>query len=207
MQAEVAPFLIVEDAEDVARSLVRLFAMRRPTRLALTAREAEKILESVPQLAGIVVDVGLPDGSGLDVLERARQRFPDVPALVLTGRLERELVNRSYSLRGEYLCKPGTAADFVAFIERALASKKSEDVVSRDALDAFASESQLTTRDVAILEWVMRDTPRRELPEKLGLAPQTTKMHVRALLRRTGATNLDVLRQRILRQAIRGAVS
>ena len=34
---------------------------------------------------GLVVDLGLPDGNGMDVLDQALTRYPELPAVVITG--------------------------------------------------------------------------------------------------------------------------
>jgi DNA-binding NarL/FixJ family response regulator len=54
----------------------------------------------------LIVDLLLPDGSGLDVLRRFRAAFPVAPALVLSGECEPTAVNAAYDLRAAYVVKP-----------------------------------------------------------------------------------------------------
>src|SRR5207248_11713280 len=78
-------FLRVEDDPAIARAIGRLLAKSRPTHHVSRVAEAKAALEDATSWTGLVVDIGLPDGSGLDVLSAAREKWPTLPALVLTG--------------------------------------------------------------------------------------------------------------------------
>jgi len=71
----------------------------------------------VPDL--ILVDMGLPDGSGLEVLDfvRATPELRSLPLIVLTGRQEPELRGEAYQ-RGanSFLQKPHTMAETQALV-------------------------------------------------------------------------------------------
>lgn len=79
--------LFVDDEEDLRRIVVRLL---RPLGEVIEAGDGTEALRLVELRAPdvMLLDVGLPDMSGLDVLKAARERRPDLPVLVLTGKLE-----------------------------------------------------------------------------------------------------------------------
>ena len=56
----------------------------------------------------LVIDVGLPDGSGIELLAELRQtpRYRDRPALVLTGGASAELVRQAGLLNAQVITKP-----------------------------------------------------------------------------------------------------
>jgi len=66
---------------------------------------------------GFVLDVGLPDGSGLDLLADARTKFPATPALVLTGRTEASSINAAFDLNADYVVKPIAEARVRHFLD------------------------------------------------------------------------------------------
>jgi two-component system cell cycle response regulator CpdR len=82
--------LIVEDEPRIASLCQRLLArMGMETDIAGTKSQALQALSREgASYVFAYVDVGLPDGSGLDVAEEARRLFPAMPILVATGALE-----------------------------------------------------------------------------------------------------------------------
>jgi len=80
--------LVVEDNAGDARLLHEMFSNERPGSFKVT--HLLRISDALAYLAKNVVDVvlldlGLPDGHGLDTIRRARAVAPGVPVIVLTG--------------------------------------------------------------------------------------------------------------------------
>jgi DNA-binding response OmpR family regulator len=75
--------LVVEDNVDIAALLCELFGgMNHECRCSPTVREAIAMIEAAPPDI-IVSDYMLPDGTGVDVIDR----FPDIPAIIITAAL------------------------------------------------------------------------------------------------------------------------
>ncbi len=81
----MAQILILDDEQPLLQSLsLELGREGHQCLLAETGREAYAILEkSPPDLA--ILDVQLPDVSGLEVLRRLRRDLPEVPVLIITA--------------------------------------------------------------------------------------------------------------------------
>ena len=79
--------LVVEDDPRLGRLLRRLLSDdRHVVELAPDARDATEVLESEAALDAVILDLGLPDRSGLDVLRDLRRRGSDLPVMILTAR-------------------------------------------------------------------------------------------------------------------------
>ncbi|HEY5051697.1 MAG TPA: response regulator, partial [Acidothermaceae bacterium] len=80
--------LIVEDDPRIASFLNKgLRAEGYVTSVATNAIEANTYAEAMEtDLNLVLLDLGLPDGSGTGVLQRLRQRQSDVPVIILTAR-------------------------------------------------------------------------------------------------------------------------
>ncbi len=79
--------LLVEDDPRLGRLLRRLLEEdRHVVELAIDVRSALELAAEVGGIEAIVLDIGLPDGSGLDVARRLRADGSLVPILVLTAR-------------------------------------------------------------------------------------------------------------------------
>lgn len=201
-----AAFLIVEDDEAIARSLSRLFGRHRTVRHVATAAAARSALEGNVPFVALVVDIGLPDGSGLDVLTAARARWPRLPALVLTGSHKPANINRSFKLHARYLCKPGTAADFETFIREALACEAVDDARMAALLTQLGEQWQLTPREAELISLLVADVSRGELPDELGITENTTKSLVRGVLKKSSTASIDELTRHVLRLALEGSL-
>ena len=86
--------LLVEDNVGDARLLYEMFSQERPDSFKLT--HLLRMSEAEVHLAKggvdiILLDMGLPDGHGLETVRRAHAAAPDVPMIVLTGLDDEEL--------------------------------------------------------------------------------------------------------------------
>ncbi len=109
--------LVVEDDDRVARGLLRALLRQgyRVVRAASVAEALEHLSEQAPDIA--LVDMGLPDGSGGDVLRRLRD-LPATATIVVTARGEEH--ERVIGLRAgadDYVVKPFSLAELLARVE------------------------------------------------------------------------------------------
>ena len=102
--------LVVEDDPDLQRSLKFLLTMEKfEPRLAANRNEILEALRTPPLPDVALLDVGLPDTDGFDVLARMRQhpRLKSIPVIMLTGKAQREDVMRGLAGRADgYITKP-----------------------------------------------------------------------------------------------------
>jgi two-component system, response regulator RegA len=114
--------LVVEDDVELGRAVVRaLEEWGAVTSLASTLADATHVLEEGFEL--LVLDIGLPDGSGVAVAERAARLRPAPLIVVFSGEATAEEGFRlgQLGVRG-YIRKPVSLSDFTATIEALLAA-------------------------------------------------------------------------------------
>jgi DNA-binding NtrC family response regulator len=101
------PILIIEDEHALAGALAAV--CRRLGREAALCYSGQRGLDEVgrEEFALVVLDIGLPDMSGLTVLEQLRQRTPDLPVLIITAHanLDNAVAARKLGAAA-YLVKP-----------------------------------------------------------------------------------------------------
>jgi len=198
-----APLLVVEDEPLIADSLVRALRAVREVELHNSVRDATAALQSGKTWAAAILDVGLPDGSGLALLGLARQLFPLLPVLVLTARDDVATINEAHRLRAEFACKPFDLHEVVRFAKDALAFEHVSEERVVEIAEALARECHLTPKEVVIVKATLTYRNRTEVLAELGVTENTMKSHVRSVLRKTGHDSMQSLSRALLRDALR----
>lgn len=196
-------FLIVEDEPTLARTLARTFGRHRSVEVVHSMAAAREMLDGGRDWTGVVLDLILPDGYGLDLLADIRKEQGALPVLVLTGELNRDVVNKVQTLRGEYVCKPASAENLNPFIQRALAQESVDDAAIGQRIEHLARQLRLTRRETELLTLSVDGLSRKQLAEALGVAENTVKAQIRSLLKKSGARSLATLAQKVIKGAVR----
>jgi DNA-binding NtrC family response regulator len=101
------PILIIEDEHAVASALGAV--AKRLGHEARLCSSGQRGLDELAhgEFALTILDIGLPDISGLEVLKRIRQRAPHLPVLIITahGNLDNAVAAKKFGAAG-YLVKP-----------------------------------------------------------------------------------------------------
>ena len=115
--------LTVEDDSQVAALLAdTLIALGYAAHVARTAGDALMMAE-IERPDAILLDVNLPDSSGVSTLDRLRQVRPDVPIIMVTGDADEELARETLSHGAfAYVMKPFNIDRLTRVLEAALAS-------------------------------------------------------------------------------------
>ena len=188
---------LVDDHEIVRRGLANLIDAQADMEVvgeASTARQAlGRIQEVVPDVA--VLDVRLPDGSGIDVCRDVRSRMPSVACLILTG-YDDDMAVSAAVLAGAagYVLKDVGASRLTDGI-RAVASGRTlldANVVQsarnrmRDPSDDDPRLGSLGLRERQILRLIADGLTNRQIGDRLGIAEKTVKNYVSSLLSKLG---------------------
>jgi DNA-binding response OmpR family regulator len=189
--AEIAPrlrVLMVEDEWGVSRNFPKLAgAVGWDATIASSVRAARAVL--VDRFDALVIDLGLPDGSGFDVIVRARELSPHVPALILTASFEAADINRAQAMRAEYLVKPEGMDLIQGFLVRC---RDLDPTHLHDEVAAVARKLGLSVRlHAVLLAATLESTNREILAKRLEKSPATIKTQVLHILARTGASSFE----------------
>ena len=111
--------LVIEDNPEIIQSVGLCFELRWPEAEMISTSEGQKGLELVetefPDI--VILDLGLPDMDGIDVLQQIRS-FSNVPLIILTVRGEE--VDKVKGLEmgaDDYVVKPFALAEFLARVK------------------------------------------------------------------------------------------
>lgn len=197
---KVGRFLLIEDEAYVARALARRIRQQGLGEcvVASTAQEARRLLSDETMLHALVIDIGLPDGSGLDVLAEARQGAHALtPAIVRSGSYEPRFIVRSTSLDAKYLVKNAEDewAALVLFLSDAISLERRVDIAVRRRCLSKALTDIVKRRALG--------ESRAAIAEAHGTSKKTIKNQIASALERTGQPSLEDLVEAVLREVAR----
>jgi DNA-binding NarL/FixJ family response regulator len=135
-----------------------------------------------------LMDLRLPDLSGIDAMIAIRGEFPEARIIMLTtfeGDVE---VQRALEAgaRG-YLLKSTPPSELVQTIRHVHAGKKRVPPELAAQLAEHMSDDNLTPREVEVLQQVAGGNRNRDVAELLKISEETVKVHVKHIMDKLGA--------------------
>jgi two-component system KDP operon response regulator KdpE len=147
--------LIVEDSQDIIDAVNLAFQIRWPEAQVISTKFGEKGIELVetekPDM--VILDLGLPDVSGFDVLKGIRL-FSQVPVIIMTVRGEEpDIVKGLEWGADDYIVKPFRQLELLSRVKaivRRQSSQMSEMQISAGTLSLNPDTGQMTLGDKEI---------------------------------------------------------
>ena len=136
----------------------------------------------------VLMDLRLPDISGLEATAIIRNEFPDAKVIVLTSYDGDQDVYRALGagVRG-YLFKEIVHTDLVHAIRAVHAGKRYIPAQVSEQLIEYFPEIALTSREAEVLVHVANGFGNKEIGHRLGTASGTIKAHIENILGKLGA--------------------
>jgi DNA-binding NarL/FixJ family response regulator len=139
----------------------------------------------------VLVDIGLPDRSGISLGEQILQELPGTKVVALTAIEDASLVREALRVGfAGYITKDTEADKFVRSLRSVLGGQV---VVPASASRAVVGNgsgssdhdliySQLTPRELEVLRLLVEGNSSREIAHALGVSPNTVRTHVQGIL-------------------------
>ena len=137
-----------------------------------------------------LMDLRLPDLSGLDVMIAIRSEFPDARVIVLTtfeGDMDVQRALKA-GARG-YLLKSMRPQQMLDMIRQVHAGKKCVPAEIASGLAEHVGDEALSNREVEVLQQVAEGHRNRDIATKLFIAEETVKVHLKHIMGKLGAND------------------
>ena len=184
--------LIVDDHDIVRKGLAMLVSRQEDLSVVAeagsVAEAVAKARESVPDV--VVMDIRLPDGTGIEACREIRDENPDVKVLMLTSYSDEEAVIGSIMAGASgYLLKEIRSQEIVDAI-RIVGSGQSllDPAVTAGVLERIRRGkeedplAQLTDQEQKILELIAEGQTNRQIAGQINLSDKTVKNYVSNIL-------------------------
>jgi DNA-binding NarL/FixJ family response regulator len=188
--------LLVDDHEIVRRGLSELLETHEDLQVTAQAGSLEEATAiDLDQFDVAVLDVRLPDGSGVDLCRSLRERRPDLACLMLTSFPDNEAISASVLAGAKgYVLKNVRGDDLVNAIRRVANGEmlltpsqveRARERLRRQIAEDIRLES-LSPQEQRILELLSEGLSNREIAAEMFLAEKTVKNYVSNLLAKLG---------------------
>ncbi len=189
--------LVVDDHEVVRAGLVALLERREQFQVVAQAGTGAEALELTRRFEPdiVLLDLRLPDGSGIEACREIRAEFPAIPVVFLTSSPDEEDVLAAIlaGARG-YVLKQTRTAELVRVLAAVGRGESQLDpAVTGKVLDRIRGIADgtyvdemavLTTQERTILGWMAEGQTNREIAAQVFLSEKTVKNYVSSILRK-----------------------
>jgi DNA-binding NarL/FixJ family response regulator len=200
----VTRILLVDDHPVVVDGLRQILADAIPDAefgVAASAADAVRVFRSA-RWHVVVLDIALPDGSGLDVLKQLRAIRPSTPVLVLSMHAEDQFAVRLLRAGAAgYVTKRAVAQELVTavrkvrgggkYVSEALAERLADEIRAGAPLEPHDA---LSDREYLVFRMLASGQTVKQIAAELRLSPQTVSTHRTRILEKMGMkSNADIV--------------
>jgi len=183
--------MIVDDHEVVRRGIAEV--IERTDGMTVVA-EAGSVADGIrraslvrPQV--MLVDLMLPDGTGIDIIKAVLAEQPGVRPVVLTSFDDDDAVAAALDAGAvAYMLKTVRGAEIGDVVRQVAAGRTllDERTVNRRKAGHDDPTENLTPSEHRVLDLIAEGLSNREIAERLGVAEKTVKNHITSLLAKMG---------------------
>jgi len=143
----------------------------------------------------LLLDINLPDGSGIDFCLEVKQKYHDIKILILTTHNEYSVAKRALNNGADgYILKNALSEEVIAGIE----SVMNGELFLCDEIDIILNKTRehhvwLTSREQELLRLIVDGYTNQEIADKVFLSVETIKTYRKNLILKLGAKNSMVL--------------
>jgi DNA-binding NarL/FixJ family response regulator len=156
---------------------------------ASNGREAiQRYREFMPDVT--LMDLRLPDMSGIEAMTAIRGEFSDAKVVILTTFEGDVTIQRALEAGARaYVLKSMNPRELVEVIRQVHAGKKRIPAEIAAHLAEHYSDEALTDREIEVLRKIAGGNRNRDIAEKLFISEETVKVHIKHIMEKLGASD------------------
>jgi FixJ family two-component response regulator len=192
----VSQVYVVDDDPEVLQATVRLLESAGMAVAAFQSPRAFLTAYNEPGVCCLLLDLAMPELSGVEVQRALAERGRLLPVVFLTGRGDiRTCAEAMKSGAVDFLTKPADDADLLAAVGRALEKAAALQQAHAARARSESSLAVLTARERQVLAQIVAGRINKQIAAELGTGEKTIKFHRGNLMRKLGVRSVaDLVR-------------
>jgi FixJ family two-component response regulator len=187
---------VVEDDEDSRQATTRLLSVAGHAVRGYAS--AEEFLAQMPvrQAGCVVLDIELPDGSGLELQDRLSLTTEELPVIFVTGHGDIPMSVRAIKKGAvDFLTKPVPGRLLLTAIDQALARNAEQQAARAHTRSVQLLYERLTPREREVFAHLIGGQLNKQVAYDLGISERTIKAHRHSIMEKLEAGSLaDLIR-------------
>ena len=182
--------LVVDDHPLLRQGIAALIAAESDVTLAGACSSAREAIQQFPQLRPDVtlMDLQMPEMSGLDAMIAIRRQFPDARFVILTTYTgDAHVVRAMKAGAAGYLAKDAVPEELIGTIRTVHAGRKTVSPQVAVKLAAHATDDPLTPAEIDVLRLIAGGNTNKLIGDQLHITEDTVKARVKNILSKLDA--------------------
>jgi DNA-binding NarL/FixJ family response regulator len=184
--------LVVDDHPLLREGIAAIISNQTDIRLVAEASNGREAIEKFrfhrPDVT--LMDLQMPDMSGIDTIIAIRTEFPQARIIVLTTYGGDVLAQRALKAGAQsYMLKSDVRKDLPETIRSVHAGQKRIDSEVAAQLADHVADDALTPREIEVLALIAQGNSNKLIADELSIADETVKGHVSSILSKLGAND------------------
>ena len=197
--AKAIDILLIDDHimfADGLRSMLKSNENIRSIKSATSAEEGYELITS-KSFTLVITDIGLPKMNGIELIKKVKARNINVPFLVLSMHIGRELVKEILYAESEgYLLKKASKVELFSAVDRIVnggtyygseISSIMMDLINDKKPNKLKTRGELTPREREILQLICRELSSKQIASELNIGVCTVETHRRSMFQKTNS--------------------
>jgi DNA-binding NarL/FixJ family response regulator len=194
--------LIVDDHASAREPLAVLLGLEPDLEVVGQAGSVAEATSMVDRADLAIVDLGLPDGNGIELIDRFRGQFPERIVLVLTGETDLRVWAQAIEAGAAGVIHKAAPFDQVVAAVRAAAAGEMVHspaeisemlrIAARHRVEDRQAErviASLTAREIEVLQALALGLSDKQIAVRLSVSPKTVRVHMANILDKLDRTS------------------
>lgn len=180
------------------KSVIEKLTGHRVSGVAYNAVEAVELLKKT-KVDVMLLDINLPDISGIDLCKKVRKEFPSIKIIGISTFSERSYISRMIENGAMgYLIKSASSDEIADAIACVMEGKLYMSLTMEHLLQPISVVStdhlpDLTKREKEVLQWIAEGLTNQQIAEKLFVSPSTVDTHRKNMITKLQVNNTAAL--------------